>query len=412
MDNYCRLTVGVIENNDDPQKLGRLQVRIFDAHDDDLQKVPTDKLPWAHTSFAANMSNNSSIPPVGEWVLCSFLDGSSSQVPVVLGVLPGLVSGDTKQPDDSGLVISSLEAEIASQESQLNSLVEQNNKNPTQATQRKIGELTTQINTNKDNLTKLQREGNSTPQRGFRDTSSQLEANSRPKQPAYSAENTAGKPSLPVATRSIVGTSLDWVNGQLTHQCDTTAYIKRAMGFAIGTAREIAYAIREGLKALMKALGITPAASGISSILKSVAKWIKRITYWINKINKFAKDVVQAVKEIRAIIDYILSLPAKLLQLFQKCLNEALTELKRGLFDTLKALDVSGGGLGVGDAVKEVVDSTKSLVSATQQLATIPSQISSAFSTPSSMTDAQKEKLLNEVFSTSSFSKTTMEAPG
>ena len=40
--------VGVVEDRNDPQKLGRLRVRCLGYHTEDLTKLPTSDLPWAH----------------------------------------------------------------------------------------------------------------------------------------------------------------------------------------------------------------------------------------------------------------------------------------------------------------------------------------------------------------------------
>jgi len=40
--------IGVCEDRDDPDSLGRIRVRVFGTHTDDLIKLPTQDLPWAH----------------------------------------------------------------------------------------------------------------------------------------------------------------------------------------------------------------------------------------------------------------------------------------------------------------------------------------------------------------------------
>ena len=40
---------GVVEEINDPTKLGRVKVRIFGHHTDNLQELPTTGLPWAQT---------------------------------------------------------------------------------------------------------------------------------------------------------------------------------------------------------------------------------------------------------------------------------------------------------------------------------------------------------------------------
>ena len=39
--------VGVIEDRNDPDKLGRFRVRILGAHTENKNNIPTEELPWA-----------------------------------------------------------------------------------------------------------------------------------------------------------------------------------------------------------------------------------------------------------------------------------------------------------------------------------------------------------------------------
>ena len=39
--------MGVIENVNDPLKLGRSQVRMFGWHTENIQDIPSEDLPWA-----------------------------------------------------------------------------------------------------------------------------------------------------------------------------------------------------------------------------------------------------------------------------------------------------------------------------------------------------------------------------
>jgi hypothetical protein len=83
---------GVVENIDDPLKLGSVQVRIIGIHSEDKSKVPTISLPWAQVMQAPNASNSVSVPRPGDWVFGFFQDGDFAQVPVVMGVFPGIES--------------------------------------------------------------------------------------------------------------------------------------------------------------------------------------------------------------------------------------------------------------------------------------------------------------------------------
>jgi len=87
------LKIGVVENNVDPLKLGRCQVRIFGFHTEVRTDYPTTDLPWC--TFISNSSNisgegNFFIPNNGDYVAISFFD-PEEQKPVILGVIPKFV---------------------------------------------------------------------------------------------------------------------------------------------------------------------------------------------------------------------------------------------------------------------------------------------------------------------------------
>jgi hypothetical protein len=86
---------GCIENNVDPLKLGRCQIRILGIHTFELDKVPTDDLPWANPAFPITGAQNSgvgtwSIPVKGSWVWIFFEDGEEKQRPVYWAVISGV----------------------------------------------------------------------------------------------------------------------------------------------------------------------------------------------------------------------------------------------------------------------------------------------------------------------------------
>jgi hypothetical protein len=81
---------GVVEDVNDPAKLGRAKVRIFGHHTDNLVDLPTKDLPWASAVNPVNNSKSFSAPREGDYVMGFFADGASSQAPVMMGVFPGL----------------------------------------------------------------------------------------------------------------------------------------------------------------------------------------------------------------------------------------------------------------------------------------------------------------------------------
>jgi len=88
--------VGVVEDRQDPKTLGRLRVRCLGHHTEDLNKLPTADLPWAHvmnpiTSATVSGVGQSPLGVVeGTWVVGFFTDGPSAQQPVIMGTLPGV----------------------------------------------------------------------------------------------------------------------------------------------------------------------------------------------------------------------------------------------------------------------------------------------------------------------------------
>jgi hypothetical protein len=88
--------IGVVEDRDDPKRLGRLKVRCLGHHTEDLVKLPTKDLPWAHpmnpiTSATVSGIGQTPLGAVeGTWVVGFFTDGPTAQQPVVMGTLPGV----------------------------------------------------------------------------------------------------------------------------------------------------------------------------------------------------------------------------------------------------------------------------------------------------------------------------------
>lgn len=94
--------MGVVENVDDPVKMGRVQARIFGWHDLDKNAIPTESLPWAQVTMSSDSASVSGIgrSPTGlkpgSWVVGLFMDGETARQPLVLGSIPGI---PTAKPD-------------------------------------------------------------------------------------------------------------------------------------------------------------------------------------------------------------------------------------------------------------------------------------------------------------------------
>lgn len=86
---------GIVENVDDPDHNGRVQVRIIGIHSDNKAILPTAMLPWADVMGAitsASISGKGQAPVgmvCGTMVFGIFKDGSNYQEPFVMGTMGG-----------------------------------------------------------------------------------------------------------------------------------------------------------------------------------------------------------------------------------------------------------------------------------------------------------------------------------
>jgi len=86
---------GVVEDRNDPLKLGRVRVRCLGYHTEDKEALPTTDLPWAHPLLPITSSGVSGIGQTplglleGSWVIGFFRDADTKQDAVIMGSLPG-----------------------------------------------------------------------------------------------------------------------------------------------------------------------------------------------------------------------------------------------------------------------------------------------------------------------------------
>jgi phage baseplate assembly protein gpV len=90
-----RWFIGIVEDIDDPKKLGRAKVRILNEHDE----VETDNIPWAHvmmptTSAGVEGVGETPYLTVGSRIVGFFMDGGEKQMPMIIGSFPTIPSND------------------------------------------------------------------------------------------------------------------------------------------------------------------------------------------------------------------------------------------------------------------------------------------------------------------------------
>ena len=86
---------GIVEDRNDPLKIGRVRVRVHGYHSDDKGKIATPDLPWSHvvmpvtTAGLGGFGNQHSLVE-GTTVFGFFRDGREAQEPVILGSSGGI----------------------------------------------------------------------------------------------------------------------------------------------------------------------------------------------------------------------------------------------------------------------------------------------------------------------------------
>ena len=234
-----------------------------------------------------------------------------------------------------------------------------------------------------------------------------------PKAPYSGDTPQPGNPTQPQLTSgNITNTSIAASNNNRSHACDTTLFVQRNVSLAAIFEPTIR-AIREVIKTIMDALGISPGANGLVEQIKKIKRYVDDITKFLKKVQKALDALVVIVKKINDLINYILSLPARLLALFVNCLQELYAELKAQFTDVVKvATGTKDDGESVIDEAKSLLNSTQTLVTTAAataaQVTSLPATTVSAIMNPSgtTLTDAQAANLASSLYSSFDMTKT------
>lgn len=98
---------GIVEHNIDPLKSGRVKLRIFGIHSDNINYVKTEALPWATPSTSighggARSIGNYEVPPIGAHLYCFFEMGDHNY-PVYFACAPAIEDMEDYQQKEGKL---------------------------------------------------------------------------------------------------------------------------------------------------------------------------------------------------------------------------------------------------------------------------------------------------------------------
>jgi hypothetical protein len=287
--------IGVVENTEDPLKQGRVKVRIFGHHTEDLILLPTAALPWCTLMTGPNAAGSFNVPEAGAYVTGYFADGQSTQDPYIAAILPGIQAA---APDTS------------------------------------IG---------------------FSPQPLFPNSAATEAEKAKPVLPPNIQEKKIGEPDTPLTARGIVvGSGVGLTNANLAHVCDFRYQFNFDIGLsgltnpitaiqnAIKTGKNNAAniirflvsklndQIKLALKALITSMNLDPTGQ-LSSIYATLKFKLDDINDFIEKIAGYvaiASTIYYLVQDINQIITYLQSLPARFLAIVQDCITRFLNGVK------------------------------------------------------------------------------------
>ena len=344
--------VGIVEDNsNDPMKIGQCRIRIIGTHSFDGTELPTEALPWAIPTIPLNGSKTISVPNIGDWVFGYFLDGKNKQMPVILGIMPGLTN-KTSYVKLTGQQQREYLQKIAVEPLPVKTM----NTNDGVVS----GETATQ----------------------------------------------QGEPTTPRISRGdVANTAIAITNQNVGHTCHVASEMSRLMNLAKLETSKVVLTVRESISTALASGGsVFPALQGLQSVAKYIADKIVFINSILDQIIEPIQKVITAVAEIRAIIEYILSLPAKIVAYLQKCLDELYAALYKGAFGILGTITSGADGLETSElsalatSVSTIVTESQTALEKVATIAASPAAIASALLQPSNLSDSEKANLTSQIF--------------
>lgn len=323
--------------DDDPLKIGRVRVRIYGYHTENVMMLPSNKLPFASVPVGLSLD-------VGDTVNGYFMDDFGEQPVIVSRYVEVKVEEDYDPRPQSVIDQAPF---------------------PVNAVQKAIESSSTITNGNIGPVT--------------------------PESPV-AGNQFVGEPNIPRTARGVVeGTVISLANLNRIHVCDIREDMLRVAALARVKFGAAMKAFREAVKKLIQALGLTP--SGSASQLVETAKYylrkLKELNEYLSEIKDWANVLVEFAKKIRAVIDWILSLPSKLLELLRGCLSSLLAALKAGFSE----LFITSSSTGTGDyqelinTTNDIINEAKTAVGNVTEIAATPARIAEALTTPASAAD-------------------------
>ena len=173
-----------------------------------------------------------------------------------------------------------------------------------------------------------------------------------------------GTPTTPRSARGVMkDTTIDRMSNRLAHHCDFGINLSRRIGLK-KYIKAMMQAIREGIRAIKRFLGLSDVSGVISTIINKVKAIVQEIKYYVNTyikpIAKFLIKVIKFIRYVKAVIAWILSLPARFLKYLRQCLTALMSAIGKIFMDTLFE---SEGDSTIGKDIQDIMKDAKEIVS-------------------------------------------------
>lgn len=299
---------GIVEDRDDPEKRGRVKVRIVGLHNFNGNEVTIESLPWAEPVLSLSMSPNIYVPKIGYWVHL-FLQNNDPNYPVYFGMSSG-----------EKLVDFAVEATrlIRYNEEERNQLIKKLDSDP-KTLEREKGDC----------------EG----------TTEEWEL------------------SLSALGRGNIDCSpLETANRNKSHVCNISYGIRMRILQGSAAVRTAVEWLRNKIKSLMSSFSNSAFGQWLSAGLKQITSLLKKVRKFIKFVNDVVLEIAKIVKKIQELIAWILSLPTKLLAFLQNCLSDFLSSISSAITEGWGSVTDSSGVTTAFSEVRNLVNETVGVI--------------------------------------------------
>ena len=188
--------------------------------------------------------------------------------------------------------------------------------------------------------------------------------NNPPKPKLEGDSRIKGSPTTPRAARGVMkDTTIDRMSNRLAHHCDFGINLSRRIGLK-KYIKAMMQAIREGIRAIKRFLGLGDPSGVISTIINKVKAIVQEIKYYVNTyikpIAKFLIKVIKFIRFVKTVIAWILALPARFLKYLRQCLTALMSAIGKIFMDTLFEGE---GDSTIGKDIQDIMKDAKEIVS-------------------------------------------------